>query len=294
MLTNSELINHMENKNITFDKISKQDALQLLNTKNYYFKVASYRVNFPKDKDGNYLNLDFAYLADLAVIDMRLRNYLLSLCLNIEHGIKLKLINYISNDTNEDGYSIVNDFKEKYSSQFNQTLAYLEKNKYLNDMYKKYKENTPIWVFLETTTFGNLSWFVEYYNERKKIKKLSQISHHLKYCKNMRNACAHNNPLLVNLFSDKEFLNRPSAAVMSIATAMGISSEQVHDLKINDLISTFYLHKTIQSKEMGQRKFEEGKDLIDRFNSHSEWYSDNPKVMEFLAILQKLVDYLNK
>ena len=96
MLTNSELINHMESKNITFDKMSKLDALHLLNTKNYYFKVASYRVNFSKDGNGKYNNLDFAYLSDLAVIDMHLRNYLLSLCLDIEHGIKLRLINYIS------------------------------------------------------------------------------------------------------------------------------------------------------------------------------------------------------
>ncbi|WP_161022772.1 hypothetical protein [Ligilactobacillus salivarius] len=31
MLTNSELINHMENKIITFDKMSKLDDLYLLN-----------------------------------------------------------------------------------------------------------------------------------------------------------------------------------------------------------------------------------------------------------------------
>lgn len=294
MLTNSELINHMESKNITFDKMSKSDALYLLNNKNYYFKVASYRVNFSKDSNGKYNNLDFAYLSDLAVIDMHLRNYLLSLCLDIEHGIKLRLINYISNDIDEDGYSIVNDFKEKYPSQFNQTLLYLKKNKYLNDMYEKYKENTPIWVFLETTTFGNLSMFVEFYNKRKKVKSINQISHHLKYCKNIRNACAHNTPLLVNLFSDKEFLSRPSAAVMSIATTMNIPNNQVHDLKINDLISTFYLHKKIQSKKMGEHKFEEGNALINRFNLNSEWYSDNPKLTTFLSILQKLVDYLNE
>ncbi len=61
----------------------------MLDNVNYYFKLASYRVNFPKNYDKKYINLDFAYLTDLASIDMQLRDYLLDLSLDIEHGIKV-------------------------------------------------------------------------------------------------------------------------------------------------------------------------------------------------------------
>ncbi len=46
--TNIELVEHMENKGIKFDLISKEEAIQFLEKSNYYLKLASYRVNFEK------------------------------------------------------------------------------------------------------------------------------------------------------------------------------------------------------------------------------------------------------
>ncbi|CCI81292.1 Abi family protein [Lactobacillus hominis] len=293
MCTTTELIQHLKSKGITFSYMDTAEAQHMLDTTNYYFKLTSYRKNFAKDNDEKYINLDFAYLTDLAAIDAQLREYLLELTLDIEHGIKTFIITNISNNSTEDGYSIVQEFKNKYPAQYEHTLTQLNKNRYLHDLYKKYHSNMPIWVFMEISSFGVLSLFTDFYYKKYKTKNLRQIHAHLKFCKNIRNACAHSDPFLINLFSDKEFLRHPSAPVMSIGEKMNISKEYITDLKINDLISTFYLHRKIQSSKLAEHRVREGKRLLNRFNRHNEWYSENQKINTFISILAKLIDYLS-
>lgn len=293
MMTTNELIDHMKSKGITFNFSSEKEAYEMLTKVNYYFKLTSYRASFAKDENGKYQNLDFAYLTDLASIDMQLRDYLFDLSLDIEHGIKVILNNLISNTPEEDGYQIVRDFRKLHPNQYNQTLQYLQKNRYLQDMYKKHHDHVAVWVFLEVMTFGTLSMFVDFYLDRSKTRKIKTIHNYLKFSKNLRNACAHSNPLLVNLFSDKEFLRKPSAPVQLAASNMKISNNYIQDLKVNDLVSLFYLHRRIQSIKMSQHRYRQGKRLISRFHRHESWYADNTQLNTFFKILNNLIDYLN-
>jgi len=292
-LTLQGQIDHMSEKEIEFNIMSVADAKHMLSKVNYYFKVTSYRSNFVKDSKGKYQNLDFAYLTDLASIDMQLRDYLFDLSLDIEHGIKVTLLDLISNDENEDGYSIVQDFKSSHETQYTQTMNYLQRNRYLSDMYAKHHDNPAIWVFLEVMTFGTLSMFVDFYLNRTNTRRVRKIHNYLKYSKNIRNACAHSNPLLVNLFSNREFLRRPSAPVKTAASQMGVQDNYLQDIKINDLVSLFYLHRDMQSEKMSEHRCRQGKRLINRFHRHEEWYAANVQLNTYFSILNKLIDYLS-
>ena len=112
-----ELVAHMQEKGITFDIVSPEDAAKYMENNNNYFRVASYRKNYNKQLDSNqepidkYVNLDFGYLQDLAIIDMELRYTFLQLSLDIEHFTKLDLLRHIE-QSNEDGYQIVKDYKD--------------------------------------------------------------------------------------------------------------------------------------------------------------------------------------
>ena len=94
MKSAQELVEHMKSKGITFNIVSPEDAVRYMEDNNNYFRVASYRKNYNKQLDSNqkpvdkYVNLDFGYLQDLAIIDMELRYTFIQLTLDIEHFAK--------------------------------------------------------------------------------------------------------------------------------------------------------------------------------------------------------------
>lgn len=96
MLSVQDLIVHSKEKGIQFNSISEAEAQDYLARNNNYFKLASYRKNYPKftdgPKQGQYENLDFAYLIELARIDVEVRHILLKMCLDIEHFLKVRQI----------------------------------------------------------------------------------------------------------------------------------------------------------------------------------------------------------
>lgn len=108
LLSVDELIEHMKSKGITFHEVSENDAKEFLQKNNYYMKLAAYRANYEKcptgKRAGQYKKLDFGYLKELSVIDMHLRYIIIDMCLDIEHAIKVKLINDVTNNPSEDGY----------------------------------------------------------------------------------------------------------------------------------------------------------------------------------------------
>ena len=124
ILSVDEQIDKLKENGVTFKYVSEDNAKEYLRKNNYYFKLTSYRKNFlKKEVDGKkvYIDLDFAYLQDLAIIDMELRYLLVDLSLDIEHWTKIYLLNLIQLH-NEDGYEIVNDFLDSLDKNHNHTI----------------------------------------------------------------------------------------------------------------------------------------------------------------------------
>ena len=290
-LTYLSLLNHMESKGITFNKGSRINAEKFLENKNYYFKVTSYRTNFSKI-NGKYVNLDFTYLQDLAAIDANLRRFLTDITLAVEHGLKVKLLDLITKNKSEDGYSIVQEFRRSNPKSYSRTLSYLKNNRYASDLYKKHHAEPPVWVFLEVSTFGDLSQFIEFYNKKHPNKTLRKIVANLKFAKNIRNAAAHSNPIIVNLFSPNEFIPKPTQVIISEAHLMKIDNKLITDMKIHDLIALFYLNKLLNSAESRKHVYKKGiNDVINRFNKHADYYKTVPSIALFRDSLQKMIDF---
>lgn len=70
-----------------------------------------------------YLNLDFAYLKVMSILDMHLRDLVVRMCIDIEHDLKVMLVNDVEAQSAEDGYDIVNGFLGKYPYIFEKIAA---------------------------------------------------------------------------------------------------------------------------------------------------------------------------
>ena len=91
-LTVEEQIEHLKSKGVTFELCDEGEASRILSEQDHYFRLAAYRVLFPKrvggKHDGEYAELDFGQLVDLAGIDQELRRFLLPLTLDVENAAK--------------------------------------------------------------------------------------------------------------------------------------------------------------------------------------------------------------
>jgi len=285
-----ELIASMKRRGITFKVTSEEAAESFMESNNYYFKLASYRKNFPKI-NGKYINLDFAYLQDIAAIDASLRRFLSDITLAVEHGLKVKILDLITKNYAEDGYSIVQEFRSNNPKSYGRVLSYLSANRYSHDLYTKHHKEPAIWVFLEVAPFGDLSQFIEFYFNKYPTKVLKTIVANMKFAKNIRNAAAHSNPILVNLFTPKEFLPHPTQTIISEASLMNIDNSLLNDMKIHDLIALFYLNKLLTSNAAREHFHNHGMKVIERFNRHPEYYQTIASINQFKEILGNIIDY---
>ena len=80
MMKISEMVPYLKLKNIKFEECSEEDAEKYLRENNNYYNVTAYKNNFIKyqfgESQGKYIDLDFAYLKDLSIIDYRTRTVL--------------------------------------------------------------------------------------------------------------------------------------------------------------------------------------------------------------------------
>ena len=92
-LSIDEILLDMKAKGITLKYISDEEAKQYLLENTYYFKFKSYAKDYPKNiVKGKYIGLDFSYLQDLARLDMRFRELVFKMTIDIEHFIKVQLL----------------------------------------------------------------------------------------------------------------------------------------------------------------------------------------------------------
>jgi len=219
-LLSVQLISKMaDEKGITFNYITPQKAEEYFRSRDNYLRTAAYRKNYQKNISGKnkdkYINQDFSYLQELSILDMHLRNLISKMCFDIEHAMKVRLLQDVENDSSHNGYDLVDEFLNLNAYSVNQ-LEIKSKSPFTGDLICKYFEiqklrnastgklenkivafDCPVWVLVELLSFGEFIRFYQFCYD-KLSKKCISISI-INLVKSLRNGCAHNNCLISDL-----------------------------------------------------------------------------------------------
>lgn len=296
-LTIPEQIEHMKKRGITFNIDSEAQATQYLQDNNNYFKLRAYRKNYDKNGKGEYSKLDFAYLRDIAVIDMRLRYILLKMCLDIEHSIRVKLIKTVVDDPNEDGYSVVSDFMNQYPQHYQDILDRASRSIYCEDLQKKYSGNMPIWALVEMMQFSNLCIFYRFVGLRLNDLNMQHDFYLLQEIRQVRNACAHSNCILNDLKSVHPANYRPDPRMTKElsqipAITKAVRQRKMSNDRIRQITTLLYSYRIfVTSSGLRSNRTKELREIIfDRYNRHADYYASSAPVSTTFSFFQKIID----
>lgn len=312
-LTVEEQIQDMVEKNIQFELYSKEEAKKFLKYNNYYFKLKSYARNYninPQTK--KYYNLDFAYLVELSKLDMYIRKIILEMSLDVEHYLKVRLMNDLSDNPKEDGYNIVRLFLQYHSNAQADIQKKADKYSFCSDLAEKHlnEYNEPkelaLWNIVELLSFGN---FMELYELYYQTYPSFNYSDYLKSIKFIRNAAAHNNCILstlrkpngLNKFSKTKKLANilgkiPEFRELSSRDAM------MKNPVIHDFVALLFVYNDIMkvsaTKNVRNRKMEEIRhqfcDEDGRIKKNKEYFDKNPYIKEAYSFICSIIKYIDK
>lgn len=299
-LSINDQIKHLQKRGITFDCTKIESARSFLFYSNYFYKLYSYRKNFntkvdPDDSNNRvYVGLDFSMLVDLSKFDRDIRYTILELSLDVEHGLKRKLVCEITRNPKEQNAEIIesylnncitNKFKCLNSKwiNLNEELKETWNGNYFNEnliehkkcdgaiCYKKWK----IWEFVEVIDFGSLINIFNLYSNTYSVKMANKNI--LIATKSLRNATAHNSCLIDDLsrqFSkDKRHIDN---SIIKYAKEIGkFNSKQIDSHKNKTFVYTvlclLYLFDKFCSKKSKARQY---KKLYNLFHIENPIFKD--------------------
>lgn len=125
----AQQVRHLKDRGVRFELTDEREAERFLRECNFFFKVKAFAKCFSRytspdsERFGSYINLDFAYLAELTKLDHHLRESVLSLTLDIEHYMKVEL-NRMIMDAGDDPYGLMASF---FESEYERKVKVLEK-----------------------------------------------------------------------------------------------------------------------------------------------------------------------
>lgn len=307
-LSSVQLVKKLEQKGVKFNIINRTEAVRFFRNSNYYFRVTSYESNYKGDvnKNSKYSNLEFAYLVELSTLDMYLREHIISMCLDIEHCLKVQLLQDIEKNAAEDGYDIVDEFlnqpdkayvisdiqRKAHSAYCGGLIQHYFKPSSVNG---KINCDFPVWAFLEVISFGTFIDFYDFY-----LNKYTQNKHPFSslfpYVRSLRNACAHNNCILHDMLPNTN--TKPNKMIEKYVRAIPTIKKGMRVNKLSnrfnlEFVALLYLFSEIVSDKIREKRIENLRYFFKtRLQRNMKYFHQNSSICTNFDFFEKVVDNL--
>lgn len=298
-----EQVQHMKNNGIRFDLITEKDAEEYLTNNTYFFKLKAYDVLFEKyrigEKQGQYVNLDFAYLQELSIIDMHLRHFLLKTTVDLEHVIKVRFLRDFNN-SESDGYGVVDQFMTTFPDIKDRILQ-KRGSSYCDDLIDKLEsEGYALWNIIELLSFGDFIKLYEFFYETYPNALTGiNFSYPMRNIKNLRNASAHNNCLIDQIAKESNRSINPNKKVISYVSLIPGMQKQTRlscmkKPTVCDFVTLIYvIDKAIEPGGVRNHIIEELQYLFtERIPRHGDYFVKNNTLTMIYGFIKQIVDNL--
>lgn len=312
MMKISDMVPYLKKKNIKFHHCTEENARIYLQENNNYYNVTAYKNNFAKyqcgEFTGKYIDLDFAYLKDLSIIDYRTRLLLFKIIIDIEHYLKIRILNIAETIPEEDGYNIVNMYLDydyhhpMFPRRVHESIMRKVTNEYYQKIFSKYDlnrdkklENIGIWEFLEIITFGELINFFDFFTTTYDLTHENSYVFILREINKLRNAVAHNSCVLSEL-DKKDNNHRADNKVIQFLKNCGIGKEnrdtKLSNSRIRQITYTLYMFHIIVSSEgvKNNVKHEITKLFYGRIILNQNYYTNNELLKSTYHYFDKIIE----
>lgn len=295
-LTVPEILDYCKNiLGITFNLMDEEKAAVFLEKNNFFFRLKQYcSVCSEQTMSGKYVGLDFGHLVELSTIDMFFRKLLLKMTIDLEHYLKVKLVNTCQNNSTDDGYEVVQKFLEKHP-KIKENMQNYRAVSYGENTFEKYSSSPAVWNFVEMIGFADFISFYAFYYDYMKLD--CEYTKHFDSVRRLRNACAHNFCLLTSFKPVQWFKPDLETSFELLGGNLGISNGTISSCMKVPLLNDFAVMlsvytKLISSPKIKELTLQELKDFFDGRMVYKKQYFENyTEIKNAYNFARKVLDY---
>lgn len=296
-LTVPEIIDHCKNDlGITFKLMDEEKASAFLQKHNFFFRLKQYASTCgERTKSGKYIGLDFGHLVELSTIDMFFRKIILKMTIDLEHYLKVKIVNDCQSNPADDGYEAVRIFLDSNPKTKESVETGFRFTNYAGIDSEDRMSSPAVWNFVEMISFHDFIAFYKFYYDFFRLQ--CEYTKHFESVRRLRNAAAHNTCMLCSFKPAPKFKSDLETNFELLQGNIGIGNGVISTFMkvpvLNDFAVMLSVYtRLVTSPKIREISLQEIKDFFDgRMVYRRQYFEDNAEIKNAYQFARKILDY---